>query len=432
MHKQVTNYTIDALPSWERKIFGSEGRRFLEEASVFPDCYFDTKCGGYEKARPYAFFVDGIQFHYIPNTPLEPRYRFWKVVTDQKGKPLRLARIADRKNPNWEHTKRGFHFYLSQAVEHLQKKNIKDFCGFLGTFLHVLQDGSTFLHSLEGIDGTDIFILDRLIDPPEGNLSLLPSSLLCEKDALPTNLNLPVLLGTSVAEVAFLLYSRFYKAQVYSRKRLIPLLESIYEGNTKKTEQLSSEIVSNCIQLCADVTHTIFCLAFKKFLQRQVKALERVYLSELKPIWEPAGLSLPYRFITMVKDHSLDENCNLHPLQLVINEKGRKKLRTFRKGLGTGCHYEYTIAYELPANVYETFSTAVGLHAKLGKGGNVKVKIKLQGKTLFHQHFTDGHPAQQIEIPVRKGGLLELVVTSEMGTQGKHNNLVWGNPVLIK
>lgn len=432
MHRQVTEYTFNALPDWERRIIGEEGRKLLLESCLFPDIYFDLEGGGYQKARPYTFLIDGIQFHYIPNTPIEPRYKYWKVVTNRHGRPLKLVRITERKNLTWEHIKQGFNFYLSRIIDNLRKGDIKKFAGFLGTFLHVLQDGTTYLHSLEGIDGTDIFLLDRLIDPPEGNLNLLPSFLLCETDAKKICVSSPVLLGTSVGEVTFLLYSRFYQVQSASRKKLLPLLQSIFEGDTEKTENLRSQMISDCVQICADVIHTIFCIAFEKYSRNQVCALKRIYLSDLKPILEPAGLSLPYRFITMVKNYAVDENRNLRPLKLMLEKNGDRKIHTFRKGLGTGCHYEYTLAYDIPANVYKTFSTAVGLHAELGKGGDIKVTILLGGKKMFQRRFNDNHPAEHISIPVKKGGLLELVVTSNKGMSGTRNNIVWGDPVLSK
>lgn len=220
-HQLITKRAVATLPAWEQKILGVTGKKFLNESCLFPDMYFDIETGGYQKALPYAHFIDGIQFHYIPNTPIEPEYKYWKVVKDKTGKPVRLKRVVTEPNLNWKHSQQGFRFYFRQAVTNLRRKNLKKAAGFLGSLLHVLEDGGTGLHSLEGTDGSDIFILDRLMKPARGDISRLPTGILSapEPENPDIHLGSPALLGTGVEEAVFLLYTRFYQVQSASRKK---------------------------------------------------------------------------------------------------------------------------------------------------------------------------------------------------------------------
>ena len=433
MHKELTGHIIFFLPSWQKKILGRAGENFLLESSLFPDLYFDVRGDGYSRAKPYAYFIDGIQFHYLPNTPVENEYKYWTVVTKNQKTPLRLKRLnCYQSNPAWEHCWKGFNFYFSQAVKSLQSKQIKDFAGFLGSFLHVLQDATSYLHSLEGIDGTDIFVLDRLLVSEEDDFSLWPTSLLGEKSEGRIKLKAPRLLGTSISEASFLLYSELYQAQAANRRLLIPLYYALKNGNKEKERQIRSCLLSRTAQLCLNVAHTIFCLAFQRWSSKEEKKLRKIYLSDLKPVWQPRLLSLPYRFIAMVRDKSLNEKRQKCPLKLCLNDSGKWKAVVFKKGLGTGSHYHHSLIYQVPAGIYKFFSGAVGLHADLGHGGDLKVRIYLNRRLVFRQHFTDYYPGQRFQINIRNGGLLQLAVQSNQATAATGNQIVWGEPVLLK
>jgi hypothetical protein len=431
-HIDITRTAVNSLPSWQKKILGEKGRGLIIEDCTMPDRYFDIKGGGYEKSLPYALLIDNIQFHYIPNTPIEGEYRFWNVVKDRNGRPLRLERVMDEGNINWKHASKGFLYYIDSAVKSLREDKIEDFAGFAGVLLHTLQDAGVGNHALEGVDGTDIFVLDRLIKPPADRPLFIPSVVLSTLNIPEIPVCRPSLLGTSVKETAFLLYTEYYNMVSSARIKLIPIVLSTYASNKEETDRLYSEMLYRCARLCTSVLYTVICIASGKLSQRESAALKKIYLSDLKPIREPRILSLPYRFLRMLKDAALNENQKAVPLELLVGENGKKRRKVFKKGLGTGCHYEYVLSYELPAGIYKKFMCYAGLHSRLGMGGNAFIIVKFRGRKKFSERFNERKPSAKIEVSVFKGGLLELVVRCDRGMTGIKNNIVWGDPVFIK
>ncbi|MCM8768990.1 MAG: NPCBM/NEW2 domain-containing protein [Candidatus Omnitrophica bacterium] len=434
MHKKITREVINHLLPWQKKILRASGAELVGESSGLPDKYFDVDSGGYQQARPFAFFTQKVQFHYIPNTPVENRYKYWRVVENKLGEPVKLSRFRyNRLDPAWKHLSQGFRFYLTQATARLKEGRITDFAGYLGSLLHILQDATCYLHSLEGIDGTDILILDRLLVSGEEDFSRWPSYLLRESPEGEVRLLTPQVVGTSIPEASFLLYSRLWQDVSANRRLLLPLYLALINSDGSKIHQIRSEMLSRAGQLCLDVTHTVFGIAFERWSRSELNALEMVYLSDLKAIREPLGLSEPYRFITFLQDASLNQKMQTCPLSLYLEEKpGQWRKRVFKKGLGTGSHYHYCLAYEIPAGVYRSFSGAVGLHADLGRGGNINVSIRLNRKSVFRERFTDRYPGKRFWIDLESGGLLELVVTSDSGMRNARNNVVWADLVLTK
>lgn len=427
-HFAMTEAAVKAIPPEQRKLIGEAGEESLISSSSLPDRYFDLEGCGYREALPYMFFTDGIQFHYLPNSPIEPEYKYWSVVCDKKGNPRRLRKPVRCENLNWKHAFRGFSYYLEKMSRAAKAQDFEAFGGFGGVLLHVLQDACTGLHALEGVDGVDIFALDRLVEPPGGDPFLSASSVLSSKKHGQISPRSPRLLGECPAEAAFRLYSAYSQTVSGARHKLMPLLMSVYEKDLKQAEFLYTAMLSEAAGLCADVLYTTLCTGTGKFLKNEKKKLGKVYLSDMKPVREPRGLSQPYRFTTMLKNASLGPQ-GPAPLKLK-DEKGR--IRNFKKGLGTGCHFEYSIAYYLPPGVYSTFSCFCGLHSELGKGGDIRVQIKFRGKNMFSGKFNDRRPSKKVEFTVKKGGLLEFNVKSDKGMNGRENNIVWGEPVLIK
>jgi hypothetical protein len=432
-HRLLTQEALRPLPAWMRDALGTAAeRRLVEECCLYPDRYFDIHGEGHRRAAAYALLIDGIQFHYLPNTPIEGEYKFWRVVPGQAGVQPRLERVVVEPNQNWRHAGIGFAHYFEKAANSLRSGRTEEAIGFLGTLLHVLEDASTFLHSLEGPDGVDVFALDRLMTPPDEDLGRLPTSLLdapggrCEMEGYR-----PALLGASPAEAAFRLYTAYAETVIRNRKRLIPLLLRLWEGDAAGAERLRALVLTDSARLASDAAFTVFSLAWERFEAEDMERLRRVHLSDLKPVREPRGLSVPYRFVTMQRDACLDDSRRRRPLALMLD--GRRV--TFEKGLGTGCHFDYTLAWDIPAGVYGRFCCAVGLYPDLSRDGDFVAEVRSAGATVRRVRIHDGHPAERIECPAHRGGLIELRVESETGMgnpQGRLNNIVWADLLLEK
>lgn len=431
-HKLMTRLAIDQLTGWTADVFDEQTKSLLlEEACLYPDAYFNTTRGGYEKTAPYALLIDGIQFHYLPDTPIKSEYKFWKVSDpDDKGH-RRLERLRHETNENWKHAWTGFNYYIEKTVDCFKAGEPVEAVKFLGVLLHTLQDSVIFPHSLEGPDGVDVFALDRLIEPPGGDLSLLPSSVLggrqieCDISGYS-----PRLLGTSASEAAFQLYSSYAKAVESSRKKIIPMLLNIYEGCEDKADDIYRETLSIGARLCADAAYTTLSIAFHRFEPDDISELQKVYLSDLKPVQKPRITSAPYGFISMTKDCALDDERQRRSLMLI--QDGDR--RSFSKGFGTGVHFDYTIAYELPADVYDTFTCLVGYHPELSRNADFCAGLRFRGNKIAETHITEDNPAFRLECDVRQGGLLELFLECAEGMSGDGtvSSVVWVDPLLMK
>jgi len=432
-HIIITKKALELLPAWERKKLGKVAEYLSTECCLFPDRYFDIVNGGYEKICPYTLHIEGIQFHYLPDTPIKQEYKFWCVENDSKKKIKHLARIFNEPNKNWLHASKGFTFYLKKSIECFKKDRFNDAVSFLGILLHVLQDAGSPLHSLEGPDGTDLFVLDRLFGLPGNNPSLLPSSILVEDGDLPYEITgySPSIIGTSIGEIIFHLYTRYCHLTFASRRTCLPIIFNTLNGHREIANRLRVERMIDITKLCADLIHTVFCMVYGKIQPKDIKHLSKIYLSDMQPIKRPWGLSVPYRFITMLKDASLDKNRNIVPLKLLLNDRKKLNEVTFKKGFGTGSHYNYTLNWEIPKNVYRFFHCAIGLHSELGKNGEVRLEIVLAGKILFAADFNDSHPIERLKFPILSGGLLELKARSKTGAKPE-NNIVWGELMLCR
>lgn len=426
IHRGITLNALKNIPEWEKRIIDDELKK-IYESDFSPDNYFDIK-DGYFKALKYTYFIDGIQFHYLPDYNLGKEYKFWKVKTNKKGKPYSLERISDYQNKNWQHFYKGFNYYFKKSILCLKNNKLDDFAGFLGVILHVIQDATNTLHSLEGYEGTDIFVLDRLITPHSSSPEYLPSSILSKDIDVPEFSFSPSILGEKPQEAVFLLFSKLNNTVENTRKLLIPIIMNTYKKREKEVYALYNKMFLSSSKLCADVINTIFCIAFHKFKKDEIEKLKKIYLSDIKPIKKPCVVSQPYRFISILKDKAFDKNRNIIPLSLYVNGKIKK----FKKGWSTGAHYQHSIVFHIPRDVYKTFSCYLGLHSSSGEKGDVEIKIKFRKKTKFRKHFKGNKSSEKIIFSVAAGGLLEFNIRSKDGMSNPDNNIVFGSPLLEK
>ena len=402
-HRWMTAAAIALLPEWQQAIIAPERERLVNEYCKYPDWYFDVDGGGHAKAAPYHFATDGIQFHYLPDSSVVDKYRYWQIRDGE------LKRLGQGENLNWKHARNGFTFYFTQIVGNLRGKQWRDALAFAGCLLHVLQDACFTLHSLEGPYGTDVFVLDRLFDHGD-QMGKLPSNILAAAmpEAAATRPDhVPARLGNSVDEAVCRLYGRYVRTCLEARKLSFRIVQNVYEG--RRDDQLHERMFHNAVKLCADTLDTAFRLA-----AGEAADVENLPLTDLEPVDRFWGCPGPYRYVTMLRDKALSPRGEIVPLRLTLDGKPE----TFERGLSFGSHVEFCVAYELPRDVYRRLSCWIGLQAEFVDTGDVALQLLNDGREVFAAAFNQSRPAAQVEVD-RPGGRLEIVGSSPAAARSK-------------
>lgn len=215
----------------------------------YPDYVFEENSA---ESADYMFYLDNIQFHYPPHTPVEEFYRYWRVDNG-------VARqIFTQGNANRRHVESGFEYYLSRTVELLRAGNRGEAWKFLGCLLHFLEDSTFGLHALEGADGTDIFVLDRLSGK---NVT----KELCKTELPPECFSQtvePEIISDDIEETVALLYARYVRDTAASRQTLFDQAAALLYGVSKREFNENTRLMfSTALSLAADVIATVIAIA---------------------------------------------------------------------------------------------------------------------------------------------------------------------------
>jgi len=411
-HYDMTRAAFEVLPRWQRRKFAGLEERFFSEYSCLSDWYGGNRTGAKHRfAERYQVFVKGQPFHYLLSADIAENREL--VV---KGTAALMRKIAGR----------------------LRRGSYDEAARFMGVLAHAYQDQGTTIHGLEGPEGGNFVTVSRLIAPRPERPYDTAAVYLCEPQPVKVCIRgyRPRLLGTSVAEAAFGAYERYRDQLDFIRARIIPVIWHKMSGGERKALRLIAEMTDYNTRAVADVLYTTFCLACGRFTADGVKRLETVHLENLHPLAYRACVSVPYRFTPFIRDKCLTHpDRKPVPLRLRVRAGGRTVVRTFRRGLGTGCHWVNRIVYKLPKNVYSTFSVYAGQHAELAADGRAELKVRFAGKTFHASGPIGGRAAAtRVEIGgIEKGGCLELISADRTGNwASSDNHIVWAEPTLKK
>lgn len=422
-HDFLTRQVIGMLSPEERAVWQPAAAQLVAEYCWYPDWWISPDARKRDAARPYVPITQGVPFHYLPANPVE--YNNWRV-----GDEGRLVRLANQPNLHWLHFLSGYTRTFSAALDALRQGRVDEAARHVGVMLHVVEDAGSLAHVQEGMDGTDAFALTRLLRPPGTDPAMSVSAILSRRDdvGFANDGYRPRLLGTRVAEIVFQLYARFAAMIRENRFELVPIVQDIWAGREQRAQARLGSVNRRMCEVGADLLHTLTAVARQQYAADEFERLACVPLERMQPIHRPYYLP-PYGSTPIIVNSSMASDGRLVPLRLRV----RGEVATYARGLGTGCHAEYLLAYDLPPDVYDTFSSAVGLHAELGRSGAIEVEVRLAGQRRCIHHFDDNHPAGCVEVAVAGGGLLELVVRDTSGDWGNaHNHVVWGEPRLIR
>ena len=423
-HRMFTEMVLDLLTPYF-KLPNKEHRALVEEYCLYPDDFFSMDEATYKNISPYIFIKDEIPFHYLPDTPLNDLYRFWLPNLEKQ----RLEKTKIFHNDNFCFAKEGFEFYLNNIVECFKNKNYREGAIFAGCLIHMLEDASFGVHSLEGPYGTDIFILDRLFEEPD-DLRKKPLNILASIDCSKVLAikHDPQLIGASVPEIAMRLYAVYTKAVITSRRLCFKIVNNVYQNKENENQELIQKMIANVVKLCTDMLFSVFSVADQNF--KAPDGLKKVFLSELEPFVFPlgGGVSGGYRFLSYLKDIAVNNKLEKITLQLKLDEK----IVTFSNGLSMGSNFDDSLCYWIPESVYSVFDACIGLHPSLlNRTAGVKVQLINDGEIVKELNFDENHSAVRVTLQYPRGKF-GFKISYIPNYIHQSNIIVIGNPILQK
>ena len=425
MHTEFSQMAFDVLDPDTRAVWADAAEDLINEYCFWPDQWFDA--GKFPEIDPYQLVIDDIQFHYPPIHPVEYEYAYWRM--DSEGIP-RLNEFGP--NRNWRFFREGVTHYLRSICDDLSRGQVQDAAKRMGILLHFFQDTHE-IHSLEGEQGTDIFVFDRLLPEPQGDPYITPTSWLINPSPVEGDISghVPVLEGVTIPEAVLLLYARYAEVLAFNRRRHLPIILARRDGREEEAQACFREIAEAVARLSADVWHTVTALATQRFDPDQAGRLDIVYLDDLCPLQRPRNSSNPpYRFSPLVPGACLDGQQHRHPLRVRMADGSPE---TYEHGWGGGAHaFGQSLVYELPAGVYRRLKGWIGLHDPLGQKGNVEITIEGNDKTLLAKRLHACFPTADVDIPVGDGGELRLIIRDAEPGDPDNNHVAWCDLRLAK
>lgn len=336
-----------------------------ERYCLYPDIFHSN----YEEIAPYLYIHDKVEFHYLPHTPVDEFYRYWDHIP---GKGTKLLNVGE--NKNLEYTESGFRFYLEKSVECLQKGVDDKAWKFMGCLLHFLEDSAFGVHAMEGVDGTDIYVLDRMSGKDVAKyLCSIPLS-----EALNEERFTPEIFAGNVDEAVALLYCRCARAAASSRQALFDMALEYLTGKAERSTAENEKIMfRNAAQLACDTLATVIAIAKGEALPAKEREL-----ADFEPFFYPIGGG------------------------------GSFQLRKYERRDNTitfGVNLEAKLLYHLPEKCYRNFTVKVSGNDI----GSVIIEVINHGETV--QTLTvSGDEVITIDIPA-PGGVFGFVTRPQSG-----------------
>lgn len=244
----------------------------VEEYSSFPDNFHRD----YDNIAPYMFIMDKVEFHYPPHTPVDQFYRYWEHIPHQ-----RTVMLDREENHNSTFAEAGFRFYFEHCIEALQNGKREEAWKFLGCLLHFLEDSAFGIHTLEGPDGTDIYVLDRMSGKQFAKYicSIPPDDALTELEVVPQ------ILASNIDEAVARLYFRYVEATAISRQAAFDIALEYIIGKSRHTlPENQRTMFLSAVQLAADTAATILAIA-----ENRAPEFSQRNLCDFAPFHYPIG-----------------------------------------------------------------------------------------------------------------------------------------------
>ena len=358
----------------------------IREYCLYPDYYF----GRQQEVGKYQYFTDGIQFHYLPDTPWNEVYRYWGY--DENGQ---ACKVRPFRNENFIHADNAFRFLIAKCADEWKKGNWDEGCRYMGTLLHTLEDSTFGPHTLEGPHGVDFFALNRL----SGKDLVTPVCAMVPDQAPLTELQDSLrILGRNPEEISMRLYAEYTKANNDSRQCCFREAVRHFTNTPDKEETLADchRMRVNAVKLCAEVLKSCYALATGEGLETLPACC---YLAELEPVEFPFSGAGPYRFTPMHKQGNT---------------------------LKFGIQQIVTLTYSIAEKTFRNFETELFLEDYSHQAG-VPCRVFLRDEPVLDTVLDTGKPVQlSLKDP---GGMLSFRFRGPATVPG---GIVLKDPVLFR
>ena len=340
-------------------------RQLIDDYSSFPDDFHRR----YREVEPYMFIMDDLEFHYPPHTPVDQFYRYWNY-TPERG----TCMVDTTTNRNQSFSEAGFAFYLKNILGNLKKDAIDEADKFLGCLLHYLEDNAFGIHALEGPDGTDIYVLDRL-----SGMDFAKYICSIPLDETLWGLTVtPEIFTRCPEEFPALLYRHYCDAVAISRQALFDTAANYIYGHSKcSVLENHRTMFLSAVRLAADTIATIEAIA-----NRADSPPSRRKLTDFAPFYYPFGGG------------------------------GGFQLRRYQENNDTisfGINVEARLLYRIPENIYRNFKAAL----VASEAGETKVELINHGKIIRTMDISGN---QEISIDISNpGGEFGFIVHAPKG-----------------
>lgn len=403
-HSAMTRAAVGTLPDWQKAVLGEEAARLGAEYCFIPDWIFSHK-----------------------------EFQSYAILASEPGTVYNLKLHLSSPQPVNHEVLRGC---LTKVVSNLKAGRVDEAAKFAGTLVHAIEDWGCPAHAVPG--DNQFTLMKQFLPPPPGKqYALLHSQI--ESGNLTVDLGgySPRLLGTSVDEAAFRLLHRVNGMMVAARAHVIPIIQGLYGGDRERVVRAQTAAATSAGEVVADALYSALCLGQGRFPPDADAVLSTMDLSGLVPL-EATNLALPQSsFFSKPYWGRPHEGVILRgggepvPLILRVAPDGKDvEERRFDRGIGLGTRSVLT--YLVPDGVFREFSAVVGLHAELGRNGNVAFEVNGDGKLLCRVGPMAGEgPAQAVCVSLAGVSRLQLV-TKSAGGDGSGNYAVWGEPRLVK
>ncbi len=362
LHDKIGKRALELLPEWEAAFWATEATN-IPDYCFYPDTHLASQWDNPEQLpfyEKYCMLPDG---HCIPHGPL-----------DSKWNGIGFSGNGSDPGPE-EHIIR---YYLKTILDLLRAKEVTESARFAGSFAHMIQDFSTAVHLINNN------LLNNLF-PPENGKYFFYHRLVDSWPFHPEDISgEPKLLGRTLDEAAFVINEKLGSAMERGLHRLIPFLTAIRDGRREEADRISQTMNGDAVLFTADLWHTLFCIAFQRFSETDIRRLSQRELTDNRMIlsfdmkfdrepFRKAGIPFyptlyqgsdpcrarlstdPYPYEPAV-NYAYDGRGNLIPLALRIEGQ----TVSGERGIATG---GYGIAtYHVPGNLFSELDVWVGVH----------------------------------------------------------------------